>query len=67
MRDISAISIKASKNIHIKNAIPRATSEDFTNEDIKNAIPKKAEERAKRSPVYKKNILQGMSAPLNAP
>ena len=65
--DINAISIKANKNIHIKKDIPRATSLDFTNEEIKNAIPKNADERANNNPEYKKNISQGTEAPMIEP
>ena len=67
IKEIRAISIKAKRNIHIKKAIPKATSDDFTNEEIKKAIPKKAELRAKSRPVYKKKIAHGISAPLNVP
>jgi hypothetical protein len=65
--EISAISIKASRNIQTKNEIPRATSDDFTNEEMKNAIPKKALESEKSNPVYKKKILHGIAAPFIKP
>ncbi len=61
------MSIKANKNIHTKNAIPRETSDDLTKDDIKKAIPKKAELKENRSPVYNKNISQGISAPILIP
>ncbi len=51
IKEISAISIKLSKNIHIKKARPSATSEDLTTDDTKNAIPKKEDESAKSNPV----------------
>lgn len=44
------MSIKASKNIHTKKDNPRATSEDFTTEEIKKAMPKKAELSENKSP-----------------
>jgi len=56
---MSAISKKLSKNIQIKKAKPRATSDDFTTDDTKNAIPRNEDESENNNPVYKKIYPKG--------